>query len=130
MPTIRGAFDVKVTPTAPDAHADGAILGRMTLDKVYHGALDATSVGQMLYGMGTVKESGAYSALERITGTLEGRRGSFIVQHTGIKARGEQTLVLTVVPDSGTDELTGLHGTMGIEIEGKAHFYTFDYTLP
>lgn len=128
--TVRGPFEPTIKPTAPDAWADGAVMGRNTLDKVYHGPLEAVAVGQMLYAMGTVKGSAAYSAIERVTGTLDGRRGSFLLQHTGVMTRGAQSLVLTVVPDSGTDELTGLEGSMQIEIEGKAHRYVFAYRLP
>ncbi len=128
--TVRGRFEPTIKPTAPDAWADGAVMGRNTLDKVYHGPLEAVAVGQMLYAMGSVKGSAAYSAIERVTGTLDGRRGSFMLQHTGVMTRGAQSLVLTVVPDSGTDELTGLEGSMQIEIEGTAHRYVFAYRLP
>jgi Protein of unknown function (DUF3224) len=83
----------------------------------------------MITGMGTVKGSAAYSAIERVTGTLAGHKGSFVLQHTGIMSRGAQSLVITVVPDSGTDSLAGLTGTMQIIIEGKQHSYVFEYTL-
>jgi hypothetical protein len=130
MTTVRGPFEPTIKPTAPDAWADGAVMGRNTLDKVYHGPLEAVAVGQMLHAMGTVKGSAAYSAIERVTGALDGRRGSFMLQHTGVMTRGAQSLLLTVVPDSGTDELAGLDGSMQIEIEGKAHRYVFAYRLP
>ena len=125
-----GPFDVKVTPQPADEYADGATLGRLTLDKSFHGDLEATSRGQMLTGMSSVKGSAGYVAIERVTGTLGGRRGSFILQHTGMMDRGMPQLVITVVPDSGTDDLVGLRGTMTIDVAaGGAHSYGFDYTL-
>lgn len=125
-----GPFDVKVTPQPADDYADGATLGRLTLDKSFHGDLEATSRGQMLTGMSSVKGSAGYVAIERVTGTLAGKRGSFILQHTGTMDRGTPELVITVVPDSGTDELVGLRGTMTIDVAaGGAHSYDFDYTL-
>ena len=125
-----GPFDVKVTPQPADEYADGSTLGRLTLDKAFHGDLDATSRGQMLTGMSSVKGSAGYVAIERVTGTLAGKRGSFILQHTGMMDRGRPQLVITVVPDSGTDELSGLRGTMTIDVApGGAHSYGFDYTL-
>lgn len=131
MPTtIRGQFQVRMTPVPADAYADGQQLGRMTLDKTYEGALTATGTGQMLTGMGAVKGSAAYVAVERITGTLEGRSGSFIIHHRGTMDRGAQALEIHVVPDSGTGELDGLRGRMQIEFEGKQHLYVFEYTLP
>ena len=125
-----GPFDVKLTPQPPDDYADGAALGRLTIDKEFHGGLEATSKGQMLTGMSSVKGSAGYVAIERVTGTLDGRRGTFVLQHSGTMDRGVPRLTLTVVPDTGTDELTGLAGSMAIHVEGKAHSYTFEYTLP
>jgi hypothetical protein len=125
-----GAFDVKMTPQGADGYADGATLGRMTLDKQFHGALEATSKGQMLTGMGGVKGSAGYVAIERVTGTLNGRQGSFILQHTGVMDRGAPRLTITVVPDSGTDGLQGLAGTMTIDVAaGGKHTYAFNYLL-
>ena len=125
-----GPFDVKVTPQPADEYADGATLGRLTLDKSFHGDLEATSRGQMLTGMSSVKGSAGYVAIERVTGTLGGKRGSFILQHTGTMDRGMPQLVITVVPDSGTDDLVGLRGTMTIDVAaGGAHSYVLDYTL-
>lgn len=126
----RGTFDVTITPTPADDHADGAALGRMTLDKRFHGDLDATSRGQMLTAMTAVEGSAGYVAIERVTGTLGGRRGSFVFQHSGTMERGAQRLTLTVVPDSGTDELTGIAGEMTIRIANGVHAYAFAYTLP
>lgn len=125
-----GTFEVKLSPQPADDHADGATLGRMTIDKQFRGDLEATSKGQMLTGMSSVKGSAGYVAIERVSGTLAGRRGTFILQHTGTMARGAPSLTVTVVPDSGTDELTGLSGTMSIDITGGQHSYTFEYTLP
>lgn len=125
-----GPFEVILTPQAADGHADGLVLGRMTIDKQFHGGLDATSRGQMLTGMGGVKGSAGYVAIEQVAGTLEGRPGTFILQHTGVMDRGAPQLAIRVVPDSGTGQLEGLAGTMTIDIAaGGKHSYTFDYTL-
>ena len=125
----RGTFDVTITPQPADAYADGAALGRMTLDKTFRGDLEATSVGQMLTAMTPVKNSAGYVAIERVTGTLGGRRGTFVLQHSGTMERGAQRLTLAVVPDSGTDALAGLAGTMTIQIANGVHAYAFAYTL-
>lgn len=126
---VAGEFDVKITPQKDEGIGDPSV-GRMAIDKVYHGALAGTGLGQMLAGMGGAKDSGAYVAIERVKGTLDGKKGSFAVHHVGVMNRGAQSLVITVAPDSGTDELTGITGTMTIEIKDGKHFYTFDYTLP
>lgn len=126
----RGTFEVQVTPMPADEYADGATLGRMTLDKQFSGDLVGTGKGQMLTGMGTVKGSAAYSAIDRITGTVHGKAGSFVIQHTGIMTRGAPSLVITIVPDSGTGELAGIEGTLEIIVEGKRHSYVLRYTLP
>ena len=126
--TARGTFEVKVTPQPQDDSAGGPF-SRLFLDKQFHGELDATSKGQML-GAGTAVEgSGGYVALELVTGKLNGKRGSFILQHNGTMSKGVYMLHVTVVPDSGTDELAGIAGTMTIIIEGSKHSYTFEYTL-
>ena len=124
-----GTFDVQLTPQAPETEGDTS-LGRLPLDKQVHGDLQATSKGQMLTGMTATKGSAGYVAIEKVEGTLAGRAGSFILQHRGIMDRGTPTLLVTVVPDSGTGALEGLTGTMTIEITGGEHRYTFDYTLP
>ena len=124
-----GTFDVQLTPQAPEKEGDTS-LGRLTLDKQFHGDLQATSKGQMLTGMTGTKGSAGYVAIEKVEGTLGGRTGSFILQHRGIMDRGTPALLVTVVPDSGTEGLEGLAGTMTIEITGGEHRYTFDYTLP
>lgn len=129
MPTrATGTFDVKLTPQASDTPDEGPPLGRLSIDKQFRGDLDATSKGEMLTaGSPTVKNSAGYVAVERATGTLHGKRGSFALQHVGVMTRGEGSLTITVVPDSGTGELTGLTGTMSIEVGGGKHSYVFDY---
>lgn len=123
-----GTFDVKITPQASDLAPEGPNLGRMSIDKQYHGDLEGPAKGEMITAAGiAVKESAAYSAVERVSGTLHGKKGSFALQHTGIMTRGTPSLTVTVVPDSGTGELTGLTGTMDIIIEGKQHSYVLDY---
>lgn len=130
MPRVTGPFDVKITPQAPDGTYENEALGRLTLDKQFHGDLDAASRGQMLTGNGNVKGSAGYVAVERVSGTLAGKRGSFILMHTGTMVRGgDFNLSVIVVPDSGTDELAGLSGKMAIIFEGKNHFYDFEYTI-
>ncbi len=122
---VSGTFDVKLSPQ-PDDNP----IGRFTLDKRFHGDLDATSVGQMLAIRGDVEGSAGYVAMERVTGTLSGRSGSFALQHSGTMNRGAPSLSITVVPDSGAGELVGLSGTMNIVITDGKHFYEFDYRLP
>lgn len=125
-----GPFDVKVTPqTLPDQET-AAGLGRMSLDKQYHGDLEATAKGVMLTASTDLKDSGVYVAVERVTGTLKGRSGSFAMHHTGVMTRGAPALKIMVVPDSGTGQLAGLSGTMNIKIDSGKHSYEFDYSLP
>jgi hypothetical protein len=129
MMHAAGPFEVTVAPMAAyNADAD-ANLGRMSLDKRYHGDLEATGKGEMLTAMTGVKGSAGYVAIERVTGTLNGRHGSFVLQHTGTMTRGTPSLTITVVPDSGTGELAGLSGTMTIIIADGNHSYEFEYTL-
>jgi len=125
-----GTFDVKMTPQAPDDTAGGAALGRMLLDKRFHGELEGTSKGQMLAAGTAVKDSAGYVALEVVNGTLRGRAGTFVLQHSGTMNRGVPQLTITVVPDSGTSGLTGLAGSMTITIDASGHSYAFEYTLP
>ena len=126
-----GTFEVKVTPAAVDDNAGDAALGRMLLDKQFHGDLEGTSKGQMLTAGTGVKGSGAYVAIEKVSGTLKGRKGTFVLQHSGTMTRGgAPQLTVTVVPDSGTDQLVGLAGTMTIKIESGKHLYDFAYALP
>jgi hypothetical protein len=132
MPThASGTFDVKVIPVASDEKPGGSTLGRMSLDKRFHGDLEGTSKGEMLTaGTSAVKDSAGYVAIERVTGTLQGRTGTFVLQHSGTMTRGTPSLIITVVPDSGTDQLVGIAGTMTITITGGKHLYDFEYTLP
>src|SRR5271169_5129104 len=124
-----GPFDVKVTPQ--DDKSDDPLLGRMTLDKQYHGDLEATGKGQMLTAGSAVKGSGAYVAIEKVSGTLQGRAGSFVLQHSGIMTQGAPQLTITVLPDSGTGGLAGITGKMTITIAaGGKHSYDLEYTLP
>ncbi|HKT28143.1 DUF3224 domain-containing protein [Dyella sp.] len=126
----KGPFDVKLAPQPAAPGIEQAGLGRMTLDKQFHGDLEATSLGEMLSAMGQVQGSAGYVAIERVTGSLHGKQGSFVLQHHGIMNRGVPQLSVTVVPDSGTEALTGLTGSMQIQIEQGKHFYLFDYELP
>jgi hypothetical protein len=126
----KGTFDVKITPQMPDGKFEDATMGRMTSEKQFHGDLEATSKGQMLSAMTDVKGSAGYVAMERITGTLNGRSGSFVLQHSGTMTRGVPQLSVTVVPDSGTGQLVGLTGKMDIIINAGKHSYDFEYTLP
>jgi len=127
--TIKGSFDVQRHVEPGYDMGDGVELGHFRFEKRFHGALDATSVVHMLAVGTPVQGSAAYVAIERVNGTLEGLRGTFFLQHNGVMERGEGTLALTVVPDSGTGELSGLTGSMKIDIDNGAHFYTFDYAL-
>jgi hypothetical protein len=123
-----GPFDVKVIPQ--NDKSDDPLLGRMTLDKQYHGDLEGTGKGQMLTAGTSVKGSGAYVAIEKVTGTLRGRTGSFALQHNGTMTQGVPQLIVTVVPDSGTGQLAGIAGKMTISIADGKHSYDFEYTLP
>src|SRR5437868_14028831 len=126
-----GPFDVKLTPQQPDSDvAKAANLGRMTIDKQFHGDLNATSKGEMIAAQTEVKGSAGYVAIERVTGTLKGHGGSFALQHSATMSRGVPDLSIIVVPDSGTSELKGITGKMDIIIapDGK-HSYTFDYSI-
>ncbi|ODU76048.1 MAG: hypothetical protein BGP10_10895 [Rhodanobacter sp. 68-29] len=123
-----GTFTVKLEPQSP-AHADSG-LGRMGIDKQFSGDLEAHSLGEMLAFRSAVDGSAGYVAMERVTGTLHGRRGAFVLQHSGTMDRGTPTLTVLVVPDSGTDELAGLTGALAIHIDAQGgHSYSFDYSL-
>jgi len=119
---------VTTKPAALDEQPQQATLGRFSLDKQFHGELEATGRGEMLTA-GRVEGSGGYVAIERVTGRLHGRAGSFVLQHTGTMQPGALQLSITVVPDTGTGELAGLAGKLAIEITGGQHFYDFEYTL-
>jgi hypothetical protein len=126
----KGTFEVKITPQTPDGKFEDATMGRMTIDKQFHGDLEATSKGQMLSAMTEIKGSAGYVAMERVTGTLHGHSGSFVLQHSASMTRGVPLLSVTVVPDSGTGQLVGLTGKMDIVITAGKHSYDFEYTLP
>jgi hypothetical protein len=129
MSHASGTFEVKLTPQAPEGKPEDAPVGRMLIDKQFHGDLEATSKGEMLAAGTAVQGSAGYVAMEKVTGTLKGRTGTFILQHTGTMNRGEPQLSVTVVPDSGTGQLTGLTGKMAINIADGKHSYDFEYTL-
>jgi hypothetical protein len=124
-----GAFDVTMNPQPPYDTAKGATLGRVSINKQFRGDLEASSTVEMLSAMTEVKGSAGYVAIERVTGTLHGRRGSFVLQHTGTMTRGKAELTVSVVPDSGTAKLKGIAGQMSIDIVDGKHLYGFDYTL-
>jgi|SRR5689334_5725687 len=127
MTKASGTFEVKLNPQ--DQGADMPV-GRMQIDKEFKGDLAGTSKGQMLMASSSsVKDSAGYVAIEKVTGTLNGRRGSFYLQHNGVMTRGVGELTITVIPDSGTDQLVGLRGKMNIIIAEGKHSYEFEYTL-
>ena len=129
----RGTFDVTLKPL--DLHREiggtGGTIGRMSIDKRFKGGIEGFSAGEMLTGIGGsgVKGSAGYVAMERVTGTLDGRRGSFILQHSATMSRGAPRQTVTVVPDSGTEELTGMSGTLTITIVNGRHEYELAYSL-
>lgn len=127
---INGKFEVTLNPLGSYAQGmDGINLARMSIDKQFKGELDATSKGEMLSAMTSVKNSGGYVAIEQVSGSLSGQRGKFVLQHFGTMDRGADRLILEVVPDSGTGELAGLKGEMKIIVENGQHYYEFNYEL-
>lgn len=127
---ITGKFEVKLNPM--DAYTqgtEGIHLARMSIDKKFYGDLQASSQGEMLSAMTPVKGSAGYVAIEQVRGSLSGKKGSFVLQHFGTMHQGRDRLVLEVVPDSGTAELSGLTGKMAITIEKGQHYYEFEYML-
>lgn len=129
--TAAGPFDVELAPQAVSDVAQPAGLARLSIAKQFHGALQARSVGEMLSFRSATPGSAGYVALETVRGTLDGRAGSFVLQHSSTLTRGEPAQSITVVPDSGTEALVGLGGRMTVEIApGGAHSYRFEYTLP
>jgi len=127
---VKGTFEVTLSAEPPHDVVDGVSLGRVGLDKRFAGPLEATSKGIMLAARGPVQGSAGYVAIERVTGSLAGRHGSFVLQHSGIMNRGAPSLTVTVVPDSGTGDLRGISGRMEIQIVEGKHFYELDYELP
>ncbi|QTN21472.1 DUF3224 domain-containing protein [Rhizobacter sp. AJA081-3] len=131
MPSVaKGTFTVEMKPQAEPSAAEGVSLGRMSLDKRFEGDLVATGKGEMLTALTPVKGSAGYVAIERVAGTLHGRDGSFVFQHSGTMDQGAQRLSITVVPDSGTGALAGISGMFKINITEGKHFYEFEYSLP
>ena len=126
----KGTFDVNLQPLASYATgSEGTSLGRMSINKTFHGDLEATSQGEMLTALTGIEGSAGYVAIEQVTGTLDGRSGTFVLQHFGTTTSQENFLILEVVPDSGTGELAELLGEMSIQIENEKHYYVLDYDL-
>ena len=127
---ISGKFDAKLSPLECYAQGqDGINLGRMSIDKTFFGELEASSKGEMLSAMTPTQGSAGYVAIEQVVGSLSGRQGSFVLQHFGTMNKGKDRLILEVVPDSGSGELSGLTGEMIIKIEEGQHYYHFEYEL-
>jgi len=127
MKQAKGSFEVKLTPE--DDKSGEAIVGRMSIEKRFQGDIEGTSKGLMVMAGTAVQGSAGYVALEKITGSVAGLSGTFYLQHSGLMNRGVGELTILVVPDSGTDELTGLWGSLDIKIEGGKHFYEFEYDV-
>jgi hypothetical protein len=125
--TAKGTFEITMTAEPPYDEAEGVTLARAAFDKRFAGALEATGKVHMLGARTPIADSAGYVALERVTGTLDGKRGSFVLQHTGVMTRGKQSLTITVVPDSGTGALVGLSGRMTIQVVEGRHSYEFEY---
>jgi len=130
MYTAKGTFDVTITPQAHQEGVGDASIGRMTIPKKFSGEFNGTSNGQMLAFRSPVTGSAGYVAMDKVQGVMNGRQGSFVIQHAGTMNRGQSQLSITIVPDSGTDELTGIAGEMLLTIEQGKHHYEFRYTLP
>ncbi|MEO8189571.1 MAG: DUF3224 domain-containing protein [Acidobacteriota bacterium] len=125
-----GTFDVKLEPQPADEKTGGSAIGRLTIEKTFHGGLEGASRGQMLAASTATSGSAGYVAIEQVTGMLDGRAGTFALQHSGTMTRGAPELTITVVPDSGTGQLIGLAGKMTIRITDGKHFYELEYMLP
>src|SRR5262245_13724837 len=126
----KGSFEVRITPLSEDEKVPGLAVGRLAFDKQFRGDFEGTSKGEMMTSETSVKDSGGYVAVEQVSGTLRGRRGSFALLHQAtMRQGGDLGLSIIVVPDSGTEELAGLTGTMTIIIKDGRHFYQFDYAL-
>lgn len=124
-----GTFEVKLSPQTPEDNVGDPSVGRMSIDKQFRGDLEAVSRGEMLAVRTETEGSAGYVAMERVAGTLDGRSGTFALQHSGTMTRGVPQLLITVVPDSGTGQLAGLSGQMKINIVGGKHSYDFEYTV-
>ena len=125
-----GTFEVTMSPEPPHDLNEGASIGRVLLKKQFSGDLQGSSTGEMIGARSLlVKGSAGYVAIERVTGSLHGKNGSFVLQHSGTMTRGKGELHVSVVPDSGTGELKGLSGRMAIEISDGNHSYEFDYSI-
>jgi hypothetical protein len=128
--TAKGSFTVDMKPQDEPGVAEGVSLGRMSLDKRFEGDLAGTGKGEMLTALTPIKGSAGYVAIERVTGTLHGKSGSFVLQHSGTMDQGAQQLAITVVPGSGTGALAGIAGTFKLNIVQGEHFYELEYSLP
>lgn len=127
----HGAFDVNLQPLEPFFQGrEGNRLGRLSITKTFTGDLSASSLGEMISAMTNTESSAGYVAIEQVEGKLQGREGTFVLQHFGISKGAHQRLILEVVPGSGTGQLEEISGSMVIKIENGKHFYEFDYTLP
>lgn len=126
-----GTFEVKVTPLPEDVKVQGVAVGRLSIDKVWSGDIVGTSKGEMMTAGGAVKGSGGYVAVEMMKVSLKGRSGTFtLMHHATMKSDADFKMLINVIPDSGTGELTGLAGALTIIVEPGKHSYVFDYTLP
>ena len=130
MAHAKGTFEVKMTPQPPDEGVGDPSVGRMRIDKRFHGDIEGTSQGQMLAIGTAIDGSAGYVAMERVRASVHGRRGSFALQHSGTMDRGAAQLSITIVPDSGTDELAGIAGHLSITVQDGVHGYELEYTLP
>jgi hypothetical protein len=124
----KGTFDVKITPNGTQQGDPG--LSKLTVEKTFHGDLEGTSRGEMLTGDSDRKDSGVYVLIERVTGTLNGRKGTFILHHNGVMTRGTPQLSILIAPDSGTGKLVGISGRFNLDIKDGKHLYDLEYTLP
>ncbi len=126
----RGTFEIQMSPQSQEEKIDGVSVSRQSADKQYSGDIEGSGKGEMLAALTNVKTSQAYAGIERVVGTLQGRKGTFLLQHTGTMTAATRDLKVTVVPDSGTGQLVGLSGKMMINVVNGKHLYEFDYMLP
>ena len=129
MKNARGTFDVVITPVQPGPDAAPDAPGRMLLAKTFYGDLTGTAVGEMLATM-SPDRSGAYVALDRVRGVIDGREGAFTLVHRGLMDRGAQELLITIVPGSGAGDLAGIAGVFYLTIKDGVHYYDLEYSLP